>query len=187
MTAKPGLERRVEDYYASEPPPRAPDRVLLQTLATIDTTPQRRGPFGPWRIPVMDTFAKLAAAAVVAITIALGAFALSRLVPGATPTPISPPTLFTIVVVAQAIEFDVDVLEAPADTPFVIHFRNLDPSEMLHVVDIRDVDGTVLYQSEVIRGGEATDYEYGPMSAGDYVFICSVHPIPSMTGTLRIR
>lgn len=192
QTANGSLERRVADHYASEPPLRAPDRVLLTALTAIDTTPQRRGILAPWRFPAMNTFAKLTAVAVLAITIAVGAFALSRLdgPGGRTPTPssVQPPTPFTLSVVARDIAFAPATLEAPADAPFVIHFRNLDPAEIVHVVDIRRQDGTtVLFESETIPGGEATDYEYGPLPAGDYIFICSVHPIPPMTGTLRVR
>lgn len=95
MTANTNLERRVAQHYASEPPLRAPDRVLHAALATIETTRQRRGPFAPWRFPTMSTYAKVAVAAVVAIAVA--AVVLwqrpSIGVPTATPTPPAVPTV----------------------------------------------------------------------------------------------
>ena len=39
MNANHDLERRLADFYATEAPPRAPDRVLESVLATIDTHP----------------------------------------------------------------------------------------------------------------------------------------------------
>ena len=42
MNANHDLERRLADFYATEAPQRAPDWVLGEALATIDTTKQRR-------------------------------------------------------------------------------------------------------------------------------------------------
>jgi hypothetical protein len=98
MTANDNLDRRIADYYASEPPLRAPDWVLRTALETIDTTPQRRGLLAPWRFQSMSTYAKLATAVVAVI--AVGAIGLWQLVPGlgsgvpiATPSPSPSPTL----------------------------------------------------------------------------------------------
>ena len=97
MTANRSLERRLAEHYESEAPHRAPDWILHSALATIETTPQRRGLLAPWRFPTMNSYAKLAAAAVVVI--AVGAFALWQLAPPgpggpplATPTPTVSPT-----------------------------------------------------------------------------------------------
>jgi plastocyanin len=49
------------------------------------------------------------------------------------------------------------------------------------------VDGTVLVDTPTIDGGQAIIYRYPTLAAGTYVFICSVHPIPAMTGTLVSR
>lgn len=84
MSANLDLERRLADFYATEVPQRAPDRVLGSALATIDTTQQRRALIRvPWRFPNMNNFAKLAIAAVVVI--AVGALGLSVLRPGQSP------------------------------------------------------------------------------------------------------
>jgi hypothetical protein len=91
MTATNDLERRVSDFYASEAPPRAPEWLLHSALETIETTPQRRPRLGAsWRYPTMNSFAKLAVAAVAVITV--GAIGLSVLTsgrpgPGAVETP----------------------------------------------------------------------------------------------------
>jgi hypothetical protein len=78
MTDNAGLEQRLADHYAREAPPRAPDRVLQETLAAVETTRQRAA-FGriPGRIGVMSNLAKVAVAAV--ILIALGAFGIALL------------------------------------------------------------------------------------------------------------
>lgn len=91
MTANRDLERRIADFYATEPPLRAPDLVLHAALSTIDSTPQRRGLLAPWRFPNMTTFTKLAAAVVVAV--AVGAIGLWQFagVGGPTPTPTATP------------------------------------------------------------------------------------------------
>lgn len=77
MTAESNLERRIAEHYAAEPPLRAPDRVLLGALATIDTTQQRRGMFASWRFSTMPTYAKLAAAVAVVAVVAFGAWQLT--------------------------------------------------------------------------------------------------------------
>lgn len=96
MNANLDLERRLADYYASEAPQRAPDRVLHGAVALIDSTHQRRVFIpAPWRFPTMNSYAKFAIAAVAVI--AIGAVGLSVLrpnpttVPGVT-TPSSPPS-----------------------------------------------------------------------------------------------
>jgi hypothetical protein len=85
MTANHDLERRLADHYEAEAPPAAPDWVLWDALATIDVTPQRRVFVRvPWRnFPTMNTYAKLAVAAVAVI--AIGAVGISVLRPGNSP------------------------------------------------------------------------------------------------------
>jgi hypothetical protein len=84
MNADHELERRIADFYATEAPPRAPDRVLEAALATIDTTRQRRALLRvPWRYPNMNGFARYAIAAVAVI--AIGAVGFAILQPGTGP------------------------------------------------------------------------------------------------------
>lgn len=91
------------------------------------------------------------------------------------------------VVVASAIAFDVKSLQAPAGQPFTITLRNEDPPTTTHDIDIRDAGGAVLQDTEPIPGGSEEAYQYEPLEAGEYVFICSVHPIDQMTGTLTVQ
>jgi len=45
----------------------------------------------------------------------------------------------------------------------------------------------VISNQKTIPGGESIVYEYEALQAGTYQFICSVHPIPAMTGTLTAK
>jgi plastocyanin len=87
---------------------------------------------------------------------------------------------------ARDIAYDQLELAVPAGQPFAIEFANGDPAGVTHDVDIRDGD-TVLADTTPIDGGETTTYVYGALEAGEYTFICSIHPIPAMTGTLTVR
>ena len=85
MTASHDLERRLADYYEAEAPPAAPAWVLGDSLATIDSTPQRRVFMRvPWRkFPTMNTYSRLAVAAVAVIAIVVVGIAVLR--PGNSP------------------------------------------------------------------------------------------------------
>ena len=84
------------------------------------------------------------------------------------------------------VEFDKKELTAPAGDLFGIKFTN--SSGLEHDVDIRAEDGTTVIQNNPeIAGGEETTYSVGALEAGTYTFICSIHPIPQMTGTLTVR
>jgi hypothetical protein len=84
MNATNELERRLADFYANEAPQRAPERVLEAVLATSEITRQQRAVFRlPWRFPIMNSYAKLAVAAVAVI--AIGAVGLAVLRPGTSP------------------------------------------------------------------------------------------------------
>lgn len=97
-----------------------------------------------------------------------------------------PETAFSMT--AEAIAFDVTAIVAPIDTPFTIEFANRDPAGVTHDVDIRAADGTTVVQDQqVVNGGGTATYAYAALPAGQYVFICSIHPIPQMTGTLTVR
>ena len=101
---------------------------------------------------------------------------------GATPPPDAP----VLEVVAEGIAYDVKELEAPAGTTFVIHFENKDAS-VPHDVDIRLGDGTVVADNALVKTVGDANYVIDGLDAGTYTFICSVHPIPAMTGTLTVK
>ena len=103
----------------------------------------------------------------------------------ATPPP-APSGATTLHVVAKDIAFDTKSLEVPANQPFVIDFKNEDAG-IPHNVEIRDASGKVLEEQPTIDGGAETTYTYTPLPPGTYTFICKVHPIPNMTGTLTVH
>jgi plastocyanin len=69
----------------------------------------------------------------------------------------------------------------PADTPFQIDFKNQDQG-ILHNVEIKDAAGASVFKGEIITGIDERIYDVPPLPAGDYQFVCTVHP--NMTGTL---
>jgi plastocyanin len=92
-----------------------------------------------------------------------------------------------LTLVAKTIEYDRKALEVPAGKPFTIHFVNEDPATTTHDVDIHDSGGAVLQDQEPVPGGKSADYAYDALEPGTYTFICSIHPIPQMTGTLTVK
>lgn len=108
--------------------------------------------------------------------------------PGATPAPsgaVAPPGALTVV--AKQTAFDTKELEVVAGQPFAIFLRNDDLPSTPHDIDIRTPDGKTIKDQPVIAGGTAQTYQYDALEAGTYVFICSIHPIPAMTGTLTVK
>ena len=88
--------------------------------------------------------------------------------------------------VAQNIAFDKTALEVPAGKQFGIQLDNQDTAGLQHNVEIKKGD-TVVSDPTPIDGGTSTTYAYAPLDAGTYTFICRIHPIPSMTGTLTVK
>jgi plastocyanin len=84
-------------------------------------------------------------------------------------------------IVALNIQFDTTEESVPADTPFQIHFVNNDPN-IPHNVAIRDAAGASVYEGEIFNGVAERTYDVPALAAGEYTFICTVHP--NMTGTL---
>ncbi|HJP88578.1 MAG TPA: cupredoxin domain-containing protein [Candidatus Limnocylindrales bacterium] len=107
----------------------------------------------------------------------------------ATPAPAASlgPDAPTFNVVGLNIAFDKKTLDVAANTPFAIDFDNQDPAGVQHNVEIRDDTGQVLQDQPLIDGGQKTTYVYSGLPAGTYTFICKVHPIPNMTGTLTVK
>jgi len=90
-----------------------------------------------------------------------------------------------LTVVAQSIAFEPKELQATADTAFQISFDNRDA--LAHDVDIRGADGAVLDDNQVIPNVGQMTYDVPALAAGEYVFICSVHPVAAMTGKLTVQ
>ena len=77
--------------------------------------------------------------------------------------------------------FDQSTVTAPADQAFVIHFTN-DENGVPHNVELKDSSGATVVRGDIITGVAEADYSVPALAAGDYPFVCSVHP--NMTGTL---
>jgi len=77
--------------------------------------------------------------------------------------------------------FDQSTVTAPADQTFVIHFAN-NENGVLHNVEVKDASGASIVRGDIITGVAEADYSVPALAAGDYPFVCSVHP--NMTGTL---
>lgn len=88
-------------------------------------------------------------------------------------------------IAANNLQFDTDSLTVPADTPFVIQFDNQESQP--HNVAILAEEGSseVLFQGEIITGPEVIEYEVEPIPAGEYFFLCEVHP--TMNGTVTVE
>jgi plastocyanin len=101
------------------------------------------------------------------------------------PGPAIPAGTLTLQVVAKNIAFDVSDLTAPATTPFVIHFDNEDAG-VAHNVAIKLGDDFLFKPLPAIQGVATVDYYIsGGLAAGEYMFLCTVHP--GMHGTLTIQ
>ena len=110
--------------------------------------------------------------------------------PGASPAAsepaATPGTAFDLT--AKNITYEEKAFTVPANTDFTITFTNADTPGITHDVDIRAADKTtVLQNQDVTNGGSKSTYTYKGLPAGTYVFICSIHPIPQMTGTLTVK
>ncbi len=90
-------------------------------------------------------------------------------------------------VTAEGIAFDVKELTATADKSFGIDFTQKDAGVGGHNIEIRTADGQTLFDGAVLNDPGETTYVIPPLPAGTYTFICRIHPIPAMTGTLTIK
>jgi len=108
---------------------------------------------------------------------------------GGTPAPSAsiPPDAVVLEITAEGIAYNVHELEAPAGETFYIHFTNKDSGVGGHDVDVELADRTKVADNAVLADAGEVTYTIPPMDAGTYTFICSIHPIANMTGTLTVR
>jgi plastocyanin len=85
---------------------------------------------------------------------------------------------------AKEIQFVEKTFTAPADTAFELDFVNEDAA-IPHNIEIQDGAGNTIFKGDIITGVETTTYQVPAMAAGDYPFLCTVHP--TMTGTATIQ
>jgi mono/diheme cytochrome c family protein len=102
---------------------------------------------------------------------------------GAVPGQSLPPAGDVIKEAALNVAFVNGALTAPADIPFVIEFDNQDAG-IPHNIAIKDGNGAFLFTGEIVTGPVVTKYNVPALPAGDYTFVCTVHP--NMTGTLKV-
>jgi plastocyanin len=122
-----------------------------------------------------SAFGRLGARHVVAVA----ALAILAIGCGGEPagTPVATPAV-TLDIAAVNIQFDRSVLTAPADKPFAIWFANRESAP--HNMSIQG-NGD-LFVGEIFSGPAERIYQVQPLPAGEYRFVCDLHP--TMTGTL---
>jgi len=86
-----------------------------------------------------------------------------------------------VVVVAENIAWVETSLAVPAGTPFTLALDNRD-SGVPHNVVIKDAGGTEVFKGELVTGPAVVVYDVPALPAGQYSFVCTVHP--NMTGTI---
>ena len=101
--------------------------------------------------------------------------------PGTAAPPASGEPSTSVSIVAANIAFTTTDVTVAADTPFVIVFENQDAG-VPHNVQINDASGAEVFKGEIFNGVETVEYQVQALPAGEYPFICTVHP--NMTGTL---
>jgi mono/diheme cytochrome c family protein/plastocyanin len=107
--------------------------------------------------------------------------------PGASVDPNAPTVTVAAPVGAATSGFDPTTLEAPADTAFTLVFDNQDTG-VPHNVVIQNPDGSnvAMGDTAVFPGPESRPYAVPALAAGEYPFVCIVHPT-TMTGTLTVE
>jgi len=167
-----------------------PQRTGRQTTGADAGDAARPATSAPSRV----TPARIAIVGVVIVVIALVA-ATSRVVPdapGASPGAVPPvPTgayqatlpPADAALAAQNVNFVPTTLTAPAGRPFTVAFDNRD--KVPHNLEIRDSAGKQLFLGDIVIGPEIVIYNLPSLPAGQYPFLCTVHP--AMTGTLTVK
>ncbi len=103
------------------------------------------------------------------------------------PTESLPPDAQIVKVVAETVAFDVKELSVAAGKAFGIDFDQRDVGVGGHNVEIRTADGASIYKGTVLNDPGQILYVVPALDAGTYTFICTIHPIASMTGTLTVE
>lgn len=109
--------------------------------------------------------------------------------PSGTPAPEAslPPDAQIVKITAADFKFDVKAVTVAADKVFAIDFNQTQGGVGGHNVEIKASDGTSVFKGTVFQ--DATEYTYvvPGLKAGTYSYICTIHPIPDMTGVLTVK
>jgi plastocyanin len=89
-----------------------------------------------------------------------------------------------VVVVAQGIQWVETALTVPAGAAFTLALDNRD-NGIPHDVVIKDAGGTEVFRTELVTGPAVVVYDVPAIPAGQYAFVCTVHP--NMTGTITAQ
>ncbi len=100
---------------------------------------------------------------------------------GTTPGPTLPAA--DVVLTADHLVFLEKAITVPAGKPFTLALDNRDV--VPHNVEIKDAGGTSLFRGEVFGGPAVKVYDVPALAAGQYQFVCTVHP--NMTGTVTAQ
>jgi plastocyanin len=85
---------------------------------------------------------------------------------------------------AADLVFDANVIQAPAGEAFTISFTNNDTAP--HNVSVyTEEGGEVIVEGEVIDPGASTEVQVPALEAGEYFFVCDIHP--DMTGSVVVE
>jgi hypothetical protein len=101
---------------------------------------------------------------------------------GASGTPEGPPADATVE--ASGLAFVQATWTGPADRPFKLAFINSDAG-VPHNLALKDAGGADAWIGDIFSGVETRVYDVPALPAGNYTFICSVHP--DMTGTATLQ
>jgi plastocyanin len=84
---------------------------------------------------------------------------------------------------AASLEFDANVIEATAGEAFTINLTN-DDSAPHNVSVYTEEGGEEIVRGDVIEGGATTEVQVEALDAGEYFFVCDIHP--EMNGTVVV-
>jgi plastocyanin len=79
------------------------------------------------------------------------------------------------------LKFVPDTVEAPANTPVELVFKN--ESTVPH--NFQFTQGITAPTVDILQAGDSATIEFTTPAAGDYTFVCPIHP--GMEGTLRVQ
>ena len=85
---------------------------------------------------------------------------------------------------AADIAFDANVIQAVAGEAFTITFTNND-SAPHNVAIYTEEGGEEIVVGDVIDGGATTEVQVDALEAGEYFFVCDIHP--DMTGSVVVE
>ncbi len=89
-----------------------------------------------------------------------------------------------VLLTAADLAFDASVIQAPAGAAFTISFTNNDSAP--HNVSVyTEEGGDQIATSDPVNQGETLEVEVPAQDAGEYFFVCDIHP--DMNGTIVVE